>query len=85
MFLVQIQEIEFMWLGNEKREVDPCSELINGGNYGKISLFLFSLSHFLSILVKVNFLVLSNLFQRIHSTLQFSIISTAGGLVVLTV
>ena len=37
-----------MWLGNEKREVDPRSELINGGNYGRISLFLFSLSQFLS-------------------------------------
>ena len=37
-----------MWLGNEKREVDPRSELINGGNYGRISLFLFSLSRFLS-------------------------------------
>ena len=48
MFLVQIQEIEFMWLGNEKREVDPRSELINGGNYGRIFLFLFSLSQFLS-------------------------------------
>lgn len=46
---MQIQEIEFMWLGNEKREVDPRSELINGGNYGRIFLFMFSLSQFLSI------------------------------------
>ena len=84
VFLVQIQEIEFMWLGNEKREVDPRSELINGGNYGRIFLFLFSFSQFLSIGEGQIFSAVK-LFHRIHSTLQFSIISTAGTLVVLTV